>query len=96
MAINIYYTPQQYEAKFLESALANILENEARLDSTTPINPNPSLPRTSLKLVHIIDPVDHTKPIQLQHYSPITLKISMDILSSTTNTIGGLSERYLA
>ena len=92
MAVNIFYTAQQYEAIYIESALANILENEARLDATTPVDPNPSLPRTSLKLVHIIDPVDHTKPIQLQHYSPITLQISMDILSSTTITIGGLSE----
>ena len=96
MVINIYFTPQQYESKFVESALANILENKARLDSTTPLKPNPSLPRTSVKLVHLIDPVNPTKPIQLPHYSPITLKISMDILSSTTTTIEGLSERYLA
>ena len=96
MAINIYFAPQQYESKYLESTIQNILETEARLDSTTPIEPNPTLPRQSVKLVHLIDPIDPTKPLQLPHYLPITLKIRLDILSSTTNTQGGLSERYLA
>ena len=95
-AVNIFYTAQQYEAIYIESALANILENEASLDTTTPVDPNPSLPRTALKLAHVINPVDHTKPIPLQHYSPVTLQISMDILSSDTITTGGLSDRYLA
>ena len=70
MAVNIFYKVQQYETIYIESALATILENEARMDATTPVNTNPSLPRTALELAHVINHVDPTKPIPLQHYLP--------------------------
>ena len=96
MAVNLFYKVQQYEAIYIESVLANILENEARMDSTTPVNPNPSLPRTALELARVTNHVDPTKPIPLQHYSPVILQISLDILSAEAVTTEGLSDRYLA
>ena len=96
MSINIYFAPSMYESKYLESTIQNVLETEARLDSTSPIEPNPTLPRQSVKLVHLIDPIDPTKPLRLPHYLPITLTIRLNILSSTSTTQGRLSERYLS
>ena len=96
MAVNLFYKVQQYEAIYIESVLANILENEARMDSTTPVNPNPSLPRTALELARVTNHVDPTKPIPLQHYLPVILQISLDILSAEAVTTEGLSDCYLA
>ena len=96
MPVNLFYKVQQYEAIYIESVLANILENEARMDSTTPVNPNPSLPRTALKLARVTNHDDPTKPIPLQHYLPVNLQISLDILSADAVTTEGLSDRYLA
>ena len=45
MAIDIYYHPSLYETKFLESAIQNALEQDARLDSTAPQDQNPILTR---------------------------------------------------
>ena len=86
MAIDIFFAPSLYETKYLESTIQNVLEKEARLDSASPIEPNPTLPRLSLRLVHLIDPLDHIRPFRLLHYQPITLTIRLDILSSISTT----------
>ena len=83
MAIDIYFQPSLYETKFLESTIQNVLEQDARLDSTAPLDPSPILPRDPIRLIHLIDPADHTNPLRLLHYKPINLTIRLDQLDLT-------------
>ena len=96
MAIDIYYQPSLYETKFLESAIQNALEQDARLDSTAPQDQNPILPRVPVKLIHLIDPADATKPLKLPHYKPINLTIRLDRLSVSSTNLDGTRTRFLS
>ena len=96
MAIDIYYQPSLCETKFLESTIQNALEQDARLDSTAPQDQNPILPRVPVKLIHLIDPADSTKPLRLPHYKPINLTIRLDRLSVSSTNLDGTRNRFLS
>ena len=96
MAIDIYFQPSLYETKFLESTIQNVLEQDARLDSTAPLDPSPILPRDPVRLIHLIDPADSTKPLRLLHYKPINLTIRLDRLSVNSTNRDGSSDRFPA
>ena len=96
MAIDIYYQPSLYETKFLESMIQNALEQDARLDSTAPQDQNPILPRVPVKLIHLIDPADATKPLRLPHYKPINLTIRLDRLFVSSTNLDGTRDRFLS
>ena len=84
------------KTKFLESTIQNALEQDARLDSTAPQDPNPTLPRDPVRLIHLIDPADPTKPLRLLHYKPINLTIRLDQLSVNSTNHDGSRDRFLA
>ena len=96
MAIDIYFQPSVYKTKFIESTIQNVLEQDARLDSKTPLDSSPILPRDPIRLIHLIDPADPTKPLTLLHYKPINLTIRLDRLSVSSTNHDGSRDRFLA